>query len=615
MVKALLAAFALAQTAPAPEQPKPVPGETKPATRTPTNDELQRDLEAARKEIKDMREEIRAQLATQAASEGWQDEWVEEKRKLELFTVDGYFRTRPELFQKLDLGRSQDPDPSGYYLFPVSPNSAREQTMAGVNMRFRLEPTLNVSEEVRIRAQIDFLDNVIFGSTPDYAFTRSDRYDFGIFSESQNSPRSAMNSIQDSINVRRIYGEVSTPFGILRFGRMGSHWGTGMLRNDGNCLECDNGHTVDRLQLVSEPIAGSGFYVAPMLDFNSEGPTTERRGDIGQPFDASNADDAHSFILAIAKRDTDQQAKAKLDNGSAVFNYGAYFSYRVQRRDPEAFYQVGPNGGGNNTNPATPGFTGAGGELNSTAMGYVTRSSALYMPDVWAKLETKSLTLEVELASNIGNVSIMPVGSTQTRVLSVLQFGGVARGEYRLLSNALKIGLEVGAASGDSANGFGNRPGRKVGGTDNTTRPGDIDGPQFACNNSGCLDANIRNFRFNSDYRIDLILWRQILGQVTDAVYVRPSANYKITEGFNVFGAVIYSRALMASSTPSTRDANLGVELNVGAKYETDDGFIAMLQWGILFPLEGLRNFGLLGANAPKLETAQALRALIGVKF
>ena len=128
---------------------------------------LRRDLDAARREVKEMHEEMRAQLATQSVSQGWQEDWVDEKRKLELVTFDGYLRVRPELFYHFDLGRP--PDPAGYTLWPSSSTSAAEKTNAGVNMRFRFEPTINISEEVRIRAQIDALDNLVWGSTPDYA--------------------------------------------------------------------------------------------------------------------------------------------------------------------------------------------------------------------------------------------------------------------------------------------------------------------------------------------------------------------------------------------------------------------------------------------------------------
>ena len=44
--------------------------------------------------------------------------------------------------------------------------------------------------------------------------------------------------------------------------------------------------------------------------------------------------------------------------------------------------------------------------------------------------------------------------------LTIAQYGGALQTEYRLLDGALKIGLEIGAASGDSAPGFGDKPNR-----------------------------------------------------------------------------------------------------------------------------------------------------------
>src|SRR5262249_7599635 len=149
MVKALLAALSLsgatafAQSKAVPDggTPAPAPTAAKPAGSASEADELRREmetkLEAAKKEI---REEIHGQQAAQAAAQGWEEEVTEEKRKLELFVPNGYLRIRPELYYKFDLGRGQDPQ--GYWLYPHSTVSSGERTVAGVNMRFRFEPTL-----------------------------------------------------------------------------------------------------------------------------------------------------------------------------------------------------------------------------------------------------------------------------------------------------------------------------------------------------------------------------------------------------------------------------------------------------------------------------------------
>jgi uncharacterized protein (TIGR04551 family) len=585
--------------------PAPAP-EAAPANAESVRREVDEKLEATKRELKDQLAEIRGQYAAHAASQEWQDAWVEQKRKLELFTLDGYLRLRPDLFHKFDLARAADPD--GFRLWDTSPTGAKENTQAGANLRLRLDPALNVSEEVRVQAQVDVLDNLVLGTTPDSRLG-SDRTSFDIFSESQSIPRSGINAVRDSISVRRVYGEVGTPVGILRFGRMGSHWGLGMLRNDGNCLDCDHGDTVDRVQFVTEPLPG--LYVTPMLDFNAEGPSSVTNAEGGQAYDLSNRDDANGLVLAVARRDTDAQARARLDNGLAVFNYGLHFTYRFQSFEPV---------------PATATSTPTP-DSGASQLGFISRKSVLYVPDVWVKYERKAFRLELEAAAQIGSINNRALLSseagdiTQNQALSILQFGAVAQGEYRFMDGALRLGMEVGFASGDKAPGLGNRPGRRlprdaVTGRNGETVPGNIDGPQVACQATGaCTDNSIDNFRFNRDYRVDMILWREMLGPVTDAVYVKPGIKYQLADGFHLFGDVIYSRTVYAESSPSGVDPNLGVEVDAGLRYETEDGFFAQLRWGILFPLKGLDVAQRPAGDTGSLETAQALRGLLGIRF
>jgi uncharacterized protein (TIGR04551 family) len=355
-----------------------------------------------------------------------------------------------------------------------------------------------------------------------------------------------------------------------------------------------------------------------MLDFDLEGPSSAREFAGGQPFDLSNADDGHSFILAIAKRDTDSQAKAKLADNLAVFNYGVHFTYRVQRNDAVEFFNQP--------------FQDEGGNVALSPDSWAPRRGSLYIPDIWVKYERRLFRLELELAGVFGSFenraqSFADQNGGANQALTFTQFGAVGQSEFRLMDGALKLGLEVGFASGDRAPGMGNRPRRRgprqpgpdgnLNTPDDTFLPpqaGNFDGPQYDCApTGGCVDADIRNFRFNRDYRIDMILWREILGSVTDAIYAKPTASYQIAEGFDIFAAIIYSRAVYPESTPSSSEASLGVEINAGAKYETEDGFFAQVGWGILFPLGGLADTRPEGT--PNLDTAQAVRGLIGIKY
>ncbi len=621
-------ATATAQTRAPDAAPPPTPQSQQPQAQQPQaqpqQQQEERQFTAAEVDAKiaaakeEMRQEITAQLATQSTSEEWNAEFVTQQKKLELFTLDGYLRLRPTMYYKFDMGKVPTPTaPNEGLIWPNGPRTRDEQTQAGANMRVRLDPTLNVSEEVRVKLQVDALDNVLLGSTPDTIFTSSDRNLFTLFSESQTPPTSGINALKDSVVVRRAYGEVSTPVGILRFGRMGSHWGLGMLRNDGNCLDCDFGDTVDRVQFVTEPF--DGIYVTPMIDFNSEGVTSAERNEAGEPYDLTQSDDSHSLVLAIAKRDTDQQVKSKLADGQGVLNYGLHFTYRTQRWDSD--YGQGTLG------PTSPNYTG-----------FVPRRGRLFVPDVWVRYEQQSFRLEFEAAAQFGDIDnratnpALENDPASNQSLSITQFGAVAQAELKALKGALSLQLELGYASGDDAPGFGNNPRRAAQSEQNGSSVALLPDAQFNCQGSvdnRCSDNTIRNFRFNRDYRIDMILWRELLGSVTDAAYVKPTLRYSLAPGFDLYGSLIYSRAMYSESTPSALPGspgtggtqpiaaiegspNLGVEFNAGARYETEDGFIAGLAWGILFPLSGLEQAGVGGED---LKTPQALRAMLGVKF
>ena len=124
-------------------------------------------------------------------------------------------------------------------------------------------------------------------------------------------------------------------------------------------------------------------------------------------------------------------------------------------------------------------------------------------------------------------------------------------------------------------------------------------------------DRSLRNFRFNPAYRVDLILFRQILGQVTDAWYLKPNVRWDIFPGLAFDGAIVYSQALAANSTPSAVTGHpakpLGLELDTMLTYTSGSGFQAFAQWGILQPLDA---FG-----PQELTRAQTLAVGLVAKF
>ena len=118
------------------------------------------------------------------------------KRRMQIFELDGYLRLRSDWMHQFALGqgytvrhRAATSATTACRRFRAAARTAairraagdaheprRPRTTAGpvshkniggANMRFRLQPTINVTDQVRVHALIDVLDNTIMGSTPD----------------------------------------------------------------------------------------------------------------------------------------------------------------------------------------------------------------------------------------------------------------------------------------------------------------------------------------------------------------------------------------------------------------------------------------------------------------
>jgi uncharacterized protein (TIGR04551 family) len=586
------------------------PAATSPELDPAVRDLVRREVEKAKEE---MRDEIRAELqGAQSAREFLETPAAGERAKLDFLQLNGYLRVRGDLLDNLDLHR--DADPSGFFLFPRPLRDADNRgTLTSGNMRLRLEPTLNVSEQVRVLAQLDLLDNVVLGSTPQGLFARSDGVQFPFDARGQVPPSDGVNADRNSIVVKRAWGEVQTPLGLLSFGRMPSSWGLGILANAGNGIEDDLGDSVDRLQFALSPIGTpvGKLVLVPIYEIVAAGVTSQdtrvARG-LGQPFDRDTADDAKAIGIKIVRQDTDEELKRKLERNQGSLSYGVWYMYKTQLYEFPQF-----------VNASVLPSTGqpAGSPPNDSVGSPVRRDAYAHTLDLWWRYQTRRLRLEAELAGIIGeiaNASNDPASSLGPVLLR--QFGGVAQAAWKFAEGKLTLGGEAGFATGDSNPGLGNRPLRKCTADANgiltciPTRPGDIDGQQFA---PGDRVLDIRNFRFNPAYRVDLVLWREILQGVTDAWYLKPSLRYDIFEGLAAQASLVYSQAMYAGSTPSGVHKPLGIEFDLGLSYRSDDGFIGFVEWGVLQPLDGLHlPPGTIGRD---LSRGHAIRTGFAIKF
>jgi uncharacterized protein (TIGR04551 family) len=519
-----------------------------------------------------------------------------------------------------------------------------QNALAFANMRLRLEPTIHLSDDVRVRMQFDVFDNMVLGSTPNSFAVgpRSDdgvidpyyRYDRTTFAPLDTAattlvpPERNYNSLQDSIVARRAWAEVrNRTLGELRFGRMGSHWGLGILANGGSGLDADFQTDVDRIMLITRL---AGIYIFGAWDFASEGLLYQEPADVGGlAFDRSRLDDTDQFVVGAAFRQTEEEARESLQRGDAVFNIGAYFVYRNQNLS--SYGTTNPFGLCVICNRDTGSPTSPAGAIPEEQRRFddpvfVRRGADIFVPDLWVQFMYESLRLELEAVMVLGTIEnlasdVYAPGPDGENAANLLQFGLAFEGEYRLLNDQLGIHFAAGYASGDQdQEGLS-----QIGGLQ----------PQLPNGSEDGADRTYSTFYFNPNYRIDLIFWRTVMRQIGGAYYFRPGLSYDFIR--NSFGQLLGARADVVwsrASEPLQAYGNaddLGVEIDVSVYYRSEDGpdlldgFYAQAQWGLFFPLQGLNYLPGTGASANfvdedgdgnvDLGNAMTFRLLLGVRY
>src|SRR5262249_34046502 len=138
------------------------------------------------------------------------------------------------------------------------------------------------------------------------------------FSITQLTPATGRNSFQNSVSVRRAWAEVGNhSIGQLRFGRMGNHWGLGMLFNDGRGMDADYQTDVDRIMGITKY---KGFTFGAAWDFANAGLVNYQTWHLGLPYDPSTKDNLHQFMLFAGHRLEADEQRRRLEAGRWVLN-------------------------------------------------------------------------------------------------------------------------------------------------------------------------------------------------------------------------------------------------------------------------------------------------------
>ena len=542
------------------------------------------------------------------------------RRRTQIIELDGYLRVRTDYMSNLFLGqgyRSSDGNPSAEgtppFPWPIDKVSCRNanpsascdsSAIGGANLRLRLEPTFNVTDTVRVMAQVDAFDNTFMGSTPDSLVfgdrSATDAAAAPSLYTTQDPPEIGQNGYSSSVRAKRAWAEVDSEFGSVRFGRMPWHFGRGIAFNAGACPDCDGGTTVDRIMALTQVY---GHQLALSWDFGAQGLTSSqvkfgRMNPQGYPIDLSQKDDVFQLMAAVTKVDDPVTMRQHLDAGEVVFNYAGQLVFRQQE---DVVYTAGAD-----TSlgiPQTPGSVTGADELKEV-------NALLFTPSIWFKLAWRALTIEFEGTGTFGKLDKAgPLGEDATKGLDVIQYGWALASELRLYHDAFFVGFETGGASGDQA--------------ENSR---DYLNYRWKFTKQPAGDHKLEDFKFSPEYHVDEIFFRRILGTVTNATYFKPQAAYWFdlhdTRRLGITGALIYSIAQVPVSTPGN-SMQYGMEMNLGLNYRnTADGFYAGMVWGVFWPFGALDRPGPEGGSAGSLwprseeaSAAQVLRFFLGVKF
>jgi hypothetical protein len=617
----------------------------------------------------------------------------ETRRRVQLFELHGNMRMRADYFHRLDLGLDLTPDDPVDHRFFIPPaetpetrpdgsivanqarcvaqldargvtpqraitRCARRRGVGGANMRLRLEPTIHVTDTIKIHAQVDVLDNLVLGSTPDAFAAESPFAPIHLFTRTQYPPTEGINSFNDSITVKRAWGEVRFGFGVkLEFGRMPNHWGLGIVQNDGNgyargekadivrMVDTDYGDSVDTVRLSFDfgPDKRNAITLGVSYDWAASGPTTAQLlgpqyasgNTVAQTLSAEIHDNVHQISLWLERHDNREMLERKLSTGVPVVNYGLKTWLRWQnldraigtpglgdglsgnpsldpRIDPEGIYHAGvPLGNGGFDDQGDSGY-------QNYANALVHRRAWMLTPDLWLRINWRTMRIEAEAAMVVGSFNRRPDlgldrGSAEFDVdvvtadatTRILQMGYALEFKYGVFRDRFHIGLDHGFASGDAS------PPHRF----NYQSPMPLAGTDY---------SRLGTFRFNPAYMQDLLLFKELLGTVANASYVKPwAAFYFFQNNFSARIDVEFAGAVDRRGTLAGDKSLWGLELGGALRYhDAHEPLFFQIQYGAMFPF-GAWNAAVMrvGNDEQLIETrldgraAQTVQAQLGVRF
>jgi hypothetical protein len=199
------------------------------------------------------------------------------------FDIEGSYRTRAYVFPNL---------------FNEKVKGVRDARY--IQSRLRLRPVFNYKDLAKLKFQVNGMHDALWGDNASQAST-------AVFANDPSLTGLSGHEVP-SLYLSRAWLEFSVPVGLIRVGRQPSHWGLGLLANDGDGFKntfgeaTTQGNTFDRAIFATKPIAiaqtiaGTGdsgipLYFAVGVDRLVEDPLIQFYGYKCEPFLVDGVDE------------------------------------------------------------------------------------------------------------------------------------------------------------------------------------------------------------------------------------------------------------------------------------------------------------------------------------
>ena len=132
----------------------------------------------------------------------------------------------------------------------------------------------------------------------------------------------------------------------------------------------------------------------------------------------------------------------------------------------------------------------------------------------------------------------------------------------------------------------------------------------------GVSNPEVKNFKFDRNYHLDLILFREVIGAVTNAIYVKPYISYDLFDAVEEeLGArldVLWAQAHEPQATPGD-SSDYGLEADLRLFYGEKNRFNFDIEAGMFFPGAAFTN--LESSPVREAETAYTVQTRLTLQF